>query len=123
MGYEHRIYIVDKTNVKDPFENKYYGDTLAIFNLGKFNEFNFFTKPTDCYVYAEDGNTKILKDDYGEPLLELSLTETSNLTKELIKTFGSINSRLIPFIAALDSFIEQQQAGRHHNLVCLHCGY
>ena len=123
MGYEHRIYIVDKTNVKDPFEDKYYDNTLAIFNLGKFHEFKIFTEPTDCFVYADDNNTKILKDEYDKPLLELSLTETSTLTKEFIKTFDLTNSRFIPFIAALDSFIEQQQAGRYHNLVCLHYGY
>lgn len=128
MGYEHRIYIVDKTNVKDPFEDKYYGNTLAIFNLGKFHEFKIFTEPTDCYVYADDNNTKILKDEYNKPLLELSLAETSTLTKEFIKTFDFdlTSSRFIPFIpfiAALDSFIEQQRAGKYHNLVCLHYGY
>ncbi len=75
MGYESRIYVV-RTDIYDKWDGKPYGSKIAIFNLSnmgieKYNGVKFtelFDKVNDCSIYADDGNTEIIKDNYGEEL-------------------------------------------------------
>lgn len=66
MGYESKIYIVEKTGIKvHELGNKKRAEVIAVFNMSKFPPFNdYFKTETDCFIYADDGNTKILKDEY-----------------------------------------------------------
>jgi len=75
MGYDSRIYIVEKKD-KLGKEEKRYAEVVAVFNMCKFNAFSgIFKKETDCYIFTDDGNTQIMEDRYGETLKETSLLE------------------------------------------------
>ena len=82
MGYESRIYIVRKETRMDPEVNKRYGEVLSVFNLGKvspeFEKWFDQQKPTDCYIYADNGDTVVLEDEYGDPLKECDPFELKN---------------------------------------------
>ena len=75
MGYESRIYVV-RTDIYDKWDGKPYGSKIAVFNLSnmgntKYNGVEFtqlFDKVNDCSIYADDGNTEIVKDNYDEEL-------------------------------------------------------
>ena len=58
MGYESRLYVVDKHG-----EN--YGEVIAMFNLcvvpSVSTKMMHYPK-TNLHIYAEDGDTKIIKD-------------------------------------------------------------
>ena len=76
MGYESKLYVVDKKGKSEyyDYKNKEYAEVIAMFDICKFNEFDgIFKKETDCYIYADDGNTEILYDMYEKPLREESV--------------------------------------------------
>ena len=77
MGYESRIYVVNTSKVVfDSLDFKPYGEKIAIFNLSnmgtqRYNGMMFtdlFDKINNCSIYADDGNTEILEDKYGDML-------------------------------------------------------
>jgi hypothetical protein len=39
---------------------------------------------TECYIYADDGNTRIEEDRYGKPLTETPLAEALQIVNEVI---------------------------------------
>lgn len=122
MGYESKIYIVDKTAIKDE-DGKYYAQTIAIFNLGKARDISgrLRKKPaTDCYVYADDGNTRIIEDCYGEPLTECTPEYLTGLLKLAINRDPHY-SRYQCILGSLDSIVRAR--GHWKNVVCLHYGY
>ena len=92
MGYESRLYVIHK------FEGEgfvdYYSDgrcsaeVIATFELCKVPEFRYKIDKypyTDCYIYADDRNTRILEDNYGEKLREIPLADAINILKECIE--------------------------------------
>lgn len=76
MGYESRIYVVSTNTDFKYWNGKPYGNKIAIFdlcNMGieKYNGVKFtelFDKVNDCSIYADDGNTEIIEDNYGDKL-------------------------------------------------------
>lgn len=66
MGYESRLYIVKECKAIS------YAEVIARFDCSKMGYGNgwreLFDNPFDCKMYAEDGNTLIEKDCYGEKL-------------------------------------------------------
>ena len=63
MGYESRIYIVSK---EDYFagRDERWGEIIAVFNMCVYPPIAAFMREqpaTDCYIYANDGNTKIFR--------------------------------------------------------------
>lgn len=119
MGYESRIYVVSKSGLGLEY-GKTYASVIAVFNASKYAGLpDVFQKKTDCYIYADDGNTMILEDCYGEELKEAPLADViSFLEGELER--GETYCRIKPLLALLKSF-DPNVWGK--NLVCLHYGY
>lgn len=75
MGYESKIFVVGANTAFD-WNGKPYGNKIAIFDLSnmgieKYNGVKFtelFDEINDCSIYADDGNTEIVEDKYGEEL-------------------------------------------------------
>lgn len=122
MGYESTIYIVEKTKVCDP-DGKYYAIEIAKFDLGKIlniSKFLINAKITDCYIYADDGNTRILEDRYGCPLTECTPDYLLDLLTREVD--GGDKYRLYPLLIATLKTITQNPK-YWKNVVCLHYGY
>ncbi len=118
MGYESKLYIVDKANLM-MMENKKYADVIAIYNMSKFDGFRgIFEKETDCYIYADDGNTKIVEDCYGEALKEDTIENVIKYLEEQKKEDGYYR-RIDPLLSLLKGF----NLSDWQDLVVLHYGY
>ena len=77
MGYESRIYIVEKFDTTFYEDNKCYARVISMFNMCKFPalaDAMRYKPETNCYFYADDGNTRIEEDCYGKPLMVASLS-------------------------------------------------
>lgn len=123
MGYESRIYIIEKTNVRSEALGKRWGDVIACFELGKVYCLHDLlnNKPaTDCYVYADDRNTVIVEDRCGKPLTEVSIPEAITAIETAIG-FGEECRGFPPLLATLKTLNEQKE--RWRELAVLHYGY
>lgn len=113
MGYESRIYVV---NVN---ESTSYGQVIARFDLSNagFNFSYLFKKQVDFDFYADDGNTKIKTDNYGEKLKSASIQDVI----EWLETKGrEIHYRRIePLIGLLKGF----DLSEWEDLRVVHYGY
>ena len=92
MGYLSRLYVVEK--FEDAGKVDYYSDNRcfaelhAMFELGKSPLFRDKIRnypDTDCYIYADDGNTRLIEDAYGEKLKEIPIQDAINILKECIE--------------------------------------
>lgn len=120
MGYETKLYVVDKS---DHIEQNglRWGDTIAVFDLCKSYPVSDKMRhypPADCYVYADDGNTMITEDCYGEPLREIPLKDTIQIIQEATEQDGYYR-RYAPLLGLLKGFKEEDW----DKLVVLHYGY
>lgn len=119
MGYESRVYVVEKKNHSYTSNEKKYAEVIAVFNMCKFNAFDgLFKTETDCYIYADDGNTEILKDRYGKPLTEASITDVITYL-EKCQAEQEHYRRVAPLLALLKGF----DITEWDNIVVLHYGY
>ena len=122
MGYESRIFVVDKKeHLFD--EDKCWGEIIAMFNMCKYSPVANFMREqpeTDCYIYADDGNTKILEDEYDKPLTEASLSDVINILEKELQN-GDEYRRTRPLLGMLKSLNEE--ALKFKNLRVLHYGY
>ncbi len=88
MGYESKIYIVEKTNVPSYVSpGKYWARDIAIIDMGKcysLSDILRYKPATDCYIYADDGDTRIEEDCYGKPLTETPLHEALQIVEDVI---------------------------------------
>ena len=122
MGYESKIYIVQKNDLRDEDGMKY-AQIIAMFNMCKIgNMSSVFEEETDCYIYADDGNTKILEDKYGDPLTEATVEDVIYVLEEAIDS-GENYRRIFPLLSTLRTIYEQQKDGIWKNIVLLHYGY
>lgn len=122
MGYESRIYVVDK---KEPFigETECWGEIIATFNMCKYSPIADFMREqpaTDCYIFADDGNTQILEDKYDKPLTEASLSDVITILEKELEN-GDTYRRTGPLLGMLKSLNEE--AHKFKNLRVLHYGY
>ncbi len=118
--YESRIYIVAPTGQRDSKSGKCFAETLAVFNLGYVDTLEDATeryRPTNYFVYADDGETEILEDEYGKELRELSVDE---LIKGL-RIGGMAVSRRAATL--LGSLVIIRELYNKNDIVCLHYGY
>ena len=119
MRYESKIYVVRKSKFSLDDDGKCWGEVVAMFNACKFPGLpEVFKQKTDCFIYADDGNTSITKDEYGKPLTEAPLSDVINFLENEIKE-GETYRRINPLLGLLKSFDESQW----RDLVCLHYGY
>ena len=95
MGYESKIYIAEKGSLKDQ-NGMTYVSVIAMFDMCKIgNLVNVFDKKTDCYFYADDGNTKVLEDMYGDTLKEATVEDVINVLEEAVDS-GENYRRIFP---------------------------
>ena len=122
MGYESKIYIGEKSSIKDD-DGMTYIQIIAMFNMCKMGSLiDVFEKKTDCYFYADDGNTKVLKDEYGDALTEAEIEDFIYVLEEAVDS-GENYRRIFPLLSTLQTIYEQQKDGRWKNIVLLHYGY
>ena len=117
MGYESKLYVVDKHDWK--FANKKWGEVIAMFDLCSVPRLNFSSYPaTDCYIIADDGNTEITEDRYGDPLKEVPIQDAINMIEKAIET-EDYYRRYKPCLDMLKGFNPDNWG----NLVVLHYGH
>ena len=123
MGYESRFYIVDKTDIKSLDGKRYWAQVIAMFDLCKVYAVSSPIQDkypaTDAYIYADDGNTEITKDKYGEPLIEIPIDDLIQLIEKVITSEGYYYRRYNPFLQLLKGFNKSDW----RNLVVLHYGH
>ena len=126
MGYESKLYVVQKYDrIYSEFGNRYYADIIATFKLSKIRGYDLFKKypATDCYIYADDGNTQITEDEYGDPLTEIPIPDAIKIIEREMRTElefrGTLYNRWQPCLSLLKSF----NLAEWKNLVVLHYGY
>lgn len=119
MGYESRIYVVEKSDFIDEWVGLRYSEEIACINMAVCPGLSsVFKKQTDCYIYADDGNTAITEDKYGKPLTEAPLADVINFVEGKLE-YGEDYRRFKPFLGLLHGF----NCVPWRNLVCLHYGY
>ena len=75
MGYEQKFYFVDISRSKgvSNCQDKNWAEVIAMFDYCKDSRLADFVrrvgKDSNCYIYADDGNTEVCVDDYGDPLM------------------------------------------------------
>ena len=119
MGYEIRIYVVEKSSLSPDDDGKRFAEVLAMFNACNFPGLpGVFKVKTDCFIFADDGNTRIVKDRYGDELTEAPLSDVIKFLENEVQR-GETYRRIKPLLGLLKSFDMEQW----DNLVCLHYGY
>lgn len=122
MGYESKIYIGEKSSFKDN-DGMTYVQVIAMFDMCRMgNLIDVFDRKTDCYFYADDGNTKVVEDKYGNALTEAPIEDFIYVLEEAIDS-GENYRRIFPLLSTLQTIYEQQRDGRWKNIVLLHYGY
>lgn len=122
MGYESRLYVVNKTYCQGIRENEiYYAEVIAQFNLSKVPMIVERIRkydPTDVYIYKDNGNDVITEDDYGDPLIEIPIEDMIEIIEKVI-TSDDHYRRYAPCLQLLKGFFKWEWS----NLVVLHYGY
>ena len=126
MGYESKIYIIEKTKYSWDEENGMkYARVLAMFDVSKFYELAdwFSNKPaTKHYIYADDGDTQIIEDRYGDTLKEASVKEVIDKLERIVAVENGVDyGRIFSLLAALKVF--EEQSNHWGNIAVLHYGY
>lgn len=123
MGYESRLYVVDKhKDMKSDDLGLVWATVIAVYDLSKAGE-DFVHKvsafpDTDCYIFADDGNTEITEDCYGDKLKEIPLNQMISILAYEIGA-NSYYRRLKPILALLTAF----NPNDWDDLVVLHYGH
>lgn len=125
MGYESRIYVVKKSTILDTFYNgskKRYAELIASVNMCKcIGLLDIFKNETDCFIYADDGNTQIIEDSYDDPLKETDVkTVVDWLNAEI--AHGNDYRRLPVLLGVLKPFADKE-VWDDGGIVVLHYGY
>lgn len=124
MGYESKFYVVDKQPFGKEINDKhmFYGEKIAEFNMARIYPVSDIIRgypKTDCYVYADDNKTEIVKDCYGAELTEISIEKLIEIVEYAIKKNDYYYKRYNPFLMMLKGFDKSDW----NNLVVLHYGY
>lgn len=121
MDYESRFYIVNSNKSIYKDEGFYYGEIIAVFNMckvpGLYSAIKDYPK-TDIFIYADDGNTRVTEDTYGEPLIEIPINDMIYHLRNVIDSDAPYR-RYEPFLHLLLGFNIREW----DNLVVLHYGY
>ena len=123
MGYESKLYVVEKSNGMLINEEMRYCHVIAMFDLCKFYPLSMLRNEyptTKCYFYADDGNTEVMEDRYGEPLKEIPIEDVIEILEGELEE-GSNYRRIYPTLAALKILNEHKH--QWNELTVLHYGY
>lgn len=122
MGYESKLYVVQKCHKFDD-EEKGYAQVIAMFDMCVMGSLtNVFKSKTDWFFYADDGNTHILEDRYGDPLMEATVEDLIDAIEREIQG-GNNYRRLFPLLSALKTIQNQYEQGIWRDIAVLHYGY
>lgn len=119
MGYESKLYIVTKYKPLRG-EQKAFARVHAVFNMGKVYALSdvLRDKPaTDCYIYADDGDTQIIEDMYGKPLTEATIGDVIRLVEKAMASEDWWKYSVL--LATLKELARYSIS----NMVVLHYGY
>jgi len=125
MGYESRVYVIRKTEAPVGTTGKLYGETMAVYNMGKFPPFQRLFNRDGCPAseYAPcEGDDDITEDMYKEPLRERSLAEVIECLEGIINgyTDEAKYARIRPLLAMLRAY--QGIENDWYRLAVLHYG-
>ena len=90
MGYESKLYIVQESNFLIPSDNgKVWAEVIGMIDMCKcYKLTEVFTTKANGYIYADDGNTQIEEDRYGEPLAVAEIDDVIKCLKAVVKEDG-----------------------------------
>ena len=124
MGYESRVYVIEESPYRGVGELPW-GDVIAMFDLCKMNydlyygkSFpSLFNKERTCEFYADDGNTLITEDYYGEEVKKADSEEVIKWLKAYFKN-GNEWYRAKAFYATLLSLEKEDVAYSLYHFGC-----
>lgn len=126
MGYESRIYIVHKNHSDDP-DGTRLCFVLASVNASKCDGLYNIFNDSKCWIYADDGNTEIRKDCYGDCLKEAEIKDVLDFIEKKEIELQSLGYKLHQFYPGLSILYHTlngvSSTNTWDNLVCLHYGY
>lgn len=120
MGYESKIYVVRKGGFLGD-NGKHYAQKIAEFDLCKVYGVSDYLRNmpiTDCYIYADDGDSEIIKDCYDKELTECTPERLIELIENDIKANGEY-WRYNIILATLRELVKFKD----NCIYCLHYGY
>lgn len=123
MGYESRLYVVDKSGIKMDVNGagEYrYGEIVATFDLSKVYDISDRMRnypATDCFIYVGDEET--IEDLYGAPLKEVPIADAIKIIEDATEADGYVYRRYKPCLGLLKGFDTDEWT----DLVVLHYGY
>ena len=120
MGYESKFYIVKKCDMHTGKNGKKWAMNIASFDMRKIGSSSWLSRypETEYYFYADDGNTEVVEDCYGEPLKEIPISDLIDILENDPEM--QEYRRTEPFLALLRGF---DQNKFNNNLVVLHYGH
>ena len=87
MGYESKIYIVDRHNsiISNQYGN--YCQIIAMVDMCKMHPefYKLFDKPLNGFFFADDGNTEVVKDMYDADLYYADIDDVISYLTNLIE--------------------------------------
>jgi len=125
MGYETRLYVVEKYNsmtMEIEGEKYSYCEKIAMFDLCKLGTVNTSSEEfaqRKVHVYLYSGDDIVTEDSYGYLLREYTV-------EEMIEKLSKIENyrRIAPCIGMLKGFLEEKAKGNYRdNLKVLAYGY
>lgn len=136
MGYESKLYIVEKgirtfKNYKNEEidageiingKKMYYAQLISMFDLCKCYDVSDIMRTypnTDSFIYKDDGNTIMIEDCYGENLKEIPLIDAIEIIESALEKDDY--RRYSPCLVCLKMLYEQRENWRE--IVVLHYGY
>ena len=125
MGYETRIYVVDKKyNMTNNMTSngKTLADVIAMYELRTAYAVSDKTTKypdTDCFIIGDDGNTDILVDACGKALREVPIADLISILEDAIVSDSLRRDRYIPLLQMLKAL----DPSEYTNLVTLHFGH
>lgn len=125
MGYESKIIIVKKGHLTNQ-DGMRYATKLAEFDLGKVYELSdqIHRKPTtDCYYYADDGDTQITEDRYGDRLKEIPVDELAEMVETVIAVEEASGYGAYWLYHILLATLKEFERFNTDRVVALHFGY
>lgn len=120
MGYESKLIVIDKTDIFDNELKMRFGERIATFDLCNVPSVARDVRDypdTNAYFYADDGNTQVTEDLYGEPLKEIPIPDMIQILEKA--AVGDNYRRYAPCIQMLKGF----DLSQWKNIVVLHFGH
>ena len=121
MGYESKLYVVEKSSLPAMTNGKKFGQIVAMIDMCSLGDdflrvLNEYPS-TDCYIYADSYDEPTVEDRYGHELVEIPIKDMIDILDELSQETDY--RRFAPAIGLLGGFNLDEWG----DLVVLHYGY